>query len=625
VAGLGLIAAAMLLVSVCACGGGRSRAAVSIQPAKAVPAEGKKKVWNDDCPEPPGWGEDPPPKPPPPPPPAASRVIPVAAKEKVDLPHDVTQWKPNDFRIARRNNDPRLIEAVAYLGKHFATNENAELLVKLIAPQPADDAAGRAAYRPVANPALIEAVVAALAANRSAAARQILERLVAGAEKTVDPQVAAAAALDALLQRPGPKDEDLLFRLITAPEQAATTDGTAIDCKKLRSAALVWVKSSASEAFRLRLANFMTAAKMPAAVYDQIWAALSEARVENLAAQLTLYRGDRLADRDKQSLERQFAEQSREEWRRLIGCSAAEPYRASADAAAVAGSRPACELLWTASFAKLVEVRLRAAEGSDRGARLMSLASTIPCSAMRAAVLRSMEQYWEEGSKRLEPFAASEQSLPEPGFLLLVKQLPRKDPPAATANGAAGDRGGAARLPAGKAAKLAAARQVKERQDQAAQQWLAFSEKLAQAMCRQMKGAAFARPDSQQAPADFPIKLPATAIVAAHRVDWFKGIPGAAAELRLPPLRVCYVRIERKARPDKVASYFRRQLPSAAQHTSDHGVWLDDFSLDRRKGSARSVDVFISKPNRDVGILLDQEQQVIVEILSVETLSQADN
>jgi hypothetical protein len=344
-----------------------------------------------------------------------------------------------------------------------------------------------------------------------------------------------------------------------------------------------------------------------------------------MAAQIVLYRSDRLGDADKQGLERQFAEQSRAELRRLLGCASAEQLQSSSSAASVAGSRRVAELLWAASFGKLVERRLRAAEGSERSSQLLSLACTIPSSAMRATVLQLMEQYGEEGPRRLEPFAASEDSLPEPGLLLLVKQMPRKDV-APSANGGGGEGGGASRLPAAKAAKLATARQAKDRQDRVAQQWMTFSEKLVQVICRQFREAAFRHADAEDAPADLPIKLPAnTSVAASHHVEWPRGLPAALAELRLPPLRVYYVRIERKARPDKVLAYFRRQLPSAAQHLNDHGVWLDDFNLDRRSGDLRSVDVFISKPNKDVGILLNQEQQIIVELLIVAALSQADN
>ena len=466
-----------------------------------------------------------------------------------------------------------------------------------------------------------------MSANGSATAQEILRRLVAGTQETVEPELAAEAALKSLTQRGGRAREDLLFSVITFPEQTAAANRKAIDHGKLRAIALAWVRESASEAFRLRLANSMMAADTPAVACEQIWTALGEARVENLAAQVAMYRSGRLADGAVESLERQFAEQSRAELRRLLGCIPSEQSHPVSDGTDPTGaSCRAAKLLWTPDFAGLVEQRLREAEGSERGSRVLSLAGTIPSFAMRAAVLQSLKQYWEDGPARVEPFAASDESLPEPGFLLLVKQLPRKDVPATSANGGGGEGSGTSRLPSGKAAKIAAARQFKDRQDRIAQQWLAFSERLAQAMCRRFKETAFRHPESQEPPADFPIKLPASAaVVASHRAEWPEGLPAALAELRLPSLRVHYVRIERRARPDKVLAYFRHQLPSAARRVNDRGVWLDDFSMDRKRRSLRSVDVFISKPNKDVGMLLDQEQQVIVELLAVESLSQADN
>jgi hypothetical protein len=179
---------------------------------------------------------------------------------------------------------------------------------------------------------------------------------------------------------------------------------------------------------------------------------------------------------------------------------------------------------------------------------------------------------------------------------------------------------------------MAAMRKVRDRQDHAAQQWVAFSETLAQAMCRQFWAAArarksaMARSEPEEVPTACPIKLPPNlTAVASHRVDWPKDFGGALADLHLPPLRVHYIRIERRARPDKLVAYFRRQLPSAGEHSDEHGIWLDDFSFDRKTRNARSVDVFITKPNKDIGILLGQEQQVVVELLTVECLSQDDD
>jgi hypothetical protein len=86
----------------------------------------------------------------------------------------------------------------------------------------------------------------------------------------------------------------------------------------------------------------------------------------------------------------------------------------------------------------------------------------------------------------------------------------------------------------------------------------------------------------------------------------------------ISPLRVRYVCIEQKARPARLLAYYRRQLPNCGEHVNQRGVWLDAAAVDKQRGAARSVDVLITKPNKDVPIVLSEEQQVIVEILSVE-------
>ena len=65
------------------------------------------------------------------PPPGAAPPKPKpkeAAKleEGEPLPEEVSEWVRDDYYQARRARDPRLPEAVAYLGEHFAGTENAD-------------------------------------------------------------------------------------------------------------------------------------------------------------------------------------------------------------------------------------------------------------------------------------------------------------------------------------------------------------------------------------------------------------------------------------------------------------------------------------------------------------------
>jgi hypothetical protein len=570
---------------------------------------------------------------PPPPPPknATATGLPPSSKSppKPTRPEEIADWKRDDYYSAQRDGDPRLVAAVAYLGRNFADQQStAELLVKLLE----SSAKGTASFDPDdeggtrgTNMRLVEALVAALAANRTPAARQTVERLVMATAKPAANRAVAVAVLKALCARSGPENEDLLFRVITAPEQRESAAGKASEPEKLRAAALGLAKSSASEAFRLRLAGYMAAPETPQTLCDQIWGCLNEPRAENLPAQIVLYQSDRLDEKAQELLEGQFAAWSRALLGRLLGFPASKERRPAPETAATTTDPyRMAGLLWGSDLTAAVERRLRAVDGLDQGARLVLLASTIPTQPMRAALLRTFEKHWEEGSKGLSASAAVENALQEPGFLLLVKRLPRKDatPPPGNARTSRTDspQGSSA-----KAAKLAAERESKQRQEQAAQQWMTFSEGLMRASFQRFYAAALAqqpagkRPAADNGAGDLPVKLPPNAdIVASYRVDWPQRLGENLVGASLSPLRVRYVRVEQKAKPLMLLGYYRRQLPSCDEHVLKNAVWLDDFSIDKQQAGERSVDVWITRPNKGIPLALGQEQELIVEVLVVE-------
>ena len=122
---------------------------------------------------------------------------------------------------AKRDNDPRLALAVAYLGSLSRDKQaDAELLTKLLeSPADTPDAEGRTSNRrPTLSPKLTEAIVAALVANGTPLARQTLERLVAENLRAGATPATATAAVKAILTHPCPENEDLLFRIVTASD-----------------------------------------------------------------------------------------------------------------------------------------------------------------------------------------------------------------------------------------------------------------------------------------------------------------------------------------------------------------------------------------------------------------------
>ncbi len=73
-------------------------------------------------------------------------------EQKPLVPDDVAKWKPADYILARRNNDPKLLEAITRLGEKYPGNEKAaRCLVDLLKPLPPEKPA--AAASPAGTPA----------------------------------------------------------------------------------------------------------------------------------------------------------------------------------------------------------------------------------------------------------------------------------------------------------------------------------------------------------------------------------------------------------------------------------------------------------------------------------------
>ena len=298
------------------------------------------------------------------PPPVAAVASPAQPPKPV-RPRDVAEWKRDDYYSAKRDGDRQLVAAVTHLGQRFAGKENAAELLANLLQSPTDDpftgnpdAVGTPARADASNQQLTEAIVAALAANGTPRARQLLESLVAGTVNTTDNQAAATAALKALLGRYGPENENLLFGIITAADRVPGENPAAIDQEKLRGVALSLLNSTASKALRVRLANYMVASETSQAAYDQIWACLKEPRPDNMAAQAILYQSERTDPATKDLLEERLVAQSGAALERLLRIGLAKEKKPPAATAATDDVQFVAGSLWNEGFAAAVERRL---------------------------------------------------------------------------------------------------------------------------------------------------------------------------------------------------------------------------------------------------------------------------
>lgn len=554
---------------------------------------------------------------------------PANKPKKPTLPNDFALWKEADYFIARRDRNPRLPAAVSYLGQHSARDENAvELLVKLLespADQPAVEDSESQEVR--ANDKLIQPIVAAIAANGSAKAKQTLAGIVDGSIKTANPEAVASVALKVLLSAPGMADEDLLIRVATAPDDPANDTSTASDRANLRKTAIATINTTASEALRLRLAEAVLAPETPQVVHDQLWACLTTPRPENLAAQVLLYQSNRLDRESIESLEQAFALQSAEAMGRLLGIRQSKRRAAMiAKGADAADPYRVAELLWSPDLFAALDQRLLTLDSLAGNARLVGLASTIPNPTVRAALLRTLVRHWDQGTKGLKLPDAAEGFAMEPGFVVLLKMLPHRDAVRGAVGAAAGNHGaesGEGGLSASKVTKPVAKLEVRRRQEQTAQQWAEFSRGVVTALCRQLHAIAKAKPAdaarAERTPDDVDLAFkphPRATIVAAYQLNWPADLND---KIETPPLlRVRYVRIEQKAQPAKVLAYYRRQMTKGDEHAIPGGLWIETLDAIKEGDTVRSIDVFLTKASVNVPGLIDEEQEITVEILTVE-------
>ncbi len=291
-----------------------------------------------------------------------------AAPEKPPLPEKVADWTAEDYFRARRENNPKLLEAVAYLGnneKIVGSEPAAKGLTKLLKPLPPEKPAekpaptenqpqpgqtppanpnpasspltmqppgppkippegapplpGATPNNPVVMPGLVEAIITALGNNGSAPARDTIEQVLAGTFKTDDDKTAVEAALKALLAHQCPENNALTLRVLTAPGvlRPSERQGPWPE-KEFQAKAFELTKQSATSDLRLALAKALVDHHVQLDPKDPVHEFLLARDPLNCRAQLTFYEKGNPSAELKTTLEEQFLDYGSQATARLL-------------------------------------------------------------------------------------------------------------------------------------------------------------------------------------------------------------------------------------------------------------------------------------------------------------------
>jgi len=301
--------------------------------------------------------------------------------------------------------------------------------------------------------------------------------------------------------------------------------------------------------------------------------------------------------------------------------------------------------LWGGEFVGRVIEQLDGVDSLEHAGPQILLASTIPTDAVRQRLFAVLNEHWKEGPAALEAAGLADTVVSDPGFLAVIKSLPRKDAEqqrptrlqryrarqggAGAAQGAEGYGGGAAgqpktslgRLGQSKRAKGGAAGQAPgaesdallgalglpgkakpgEEPDHPEYLWMDTCQAVVRAMCQQYHAAA--KKGKPVDEASRPIEVPATAnVVAEYHFNWPEDLAdqGGLNGVSLDSMKVHYLRLEQSTTPTKVFAYFKLRMMRPTEHPAESGYWMESFRSMGDRKRRLSVDILVTRKDEEL-------------------------
>jgi len=572
------------------------------------------------------------------------------------LPEEFADWKPDDYLAAKRQCNPRFPEAVAFLGENYPGSENAaKLLVRLVSTgSEARSGSGRS------SAGQVEAIVAALAQNGTPAAWRALEGLLDGTIRSDDSEAAREAALAALAEQGGFTAEKILLEALLR-SSGSSSEAVGDLARKF----LDEYGPQTSERFRVALARQCFDRRLAGQKRAIVEEFLLKPVPKNLGAQVVIYRGAATAPAVRRQLQGAFLRMSSTAVGVLMGMppEAAAPIRSrkvvsrpTGRSQTAYGSRghrialhrepvgPAVtadpELparvahhLWSAEMRSALAAELYQVDDLGEQAGLLALAGTMPVETMRADLYRTLRRNWQDGPEGVESTGIFDRIIIDPGLLVILKMMPRRDPEPSDESRQAPwlkrKRGSKPKYRPSVLANVEDMAETREMVGEVEQKWMRVCGQLVLRLSERFEAAALAQATSPGSGATSvrrtsggDVRLPFTVhpgarVVTEYELTWPVDIADPACRGATSPMRVRHVRIEEQNRYVSVLGYYRHQIPSADEHLSAQGAWLDGLVSRPEVGTKISLDVLIDR-DRIRGAPENEEEKLRVDVLMVE-------
>ncbi|MHB8900489.1 MAG: hypothetical protein ACYC6Y_17185 [Thermoguttaceae bacterium] len=253
--------------------------------------------------------------------------------------------------------------------------------------------------------------------------------------------------------------------------------------------------------------------------------------------------------------------------------------------------------LWGNELGSTLAARMNTLPTLADGAQLIMLAGHIPTDAMRAQLLRTLQAHWMDGPGAFASAGVvTEIGIIDPGFIAIVKSLPRREPPARTAK-------------------------VEPSKEQDAQYaWMQTSYGTVRGFCVKLQKAA----DNQKVnAAELVATLPfhphsADTITHAYAMDWQKTVGSRLAGAPVDPMRIYYLRFEETGPYNKVQGAYKRIVPSGTERLVKNGLWIDGTKAGPEPGRRTTMDVIIDRTEYKADRKVGEAEPMIIQVLYVE-------